>query len=112
MAPFRRRTAMPKTRCLLWVSLLLVLTGCERSQENCLRVTPGMRLSQVLDIMGEPRDSFLLGHPPVGIMLVYGPKSRDKWPQEPEGPIAVEMEDGPSNDPADRTVIKAYCRGH
>ena len=99
-------------RLLLVLSLSLVLAGCDRSQENCLKVKPGMRLSQVMDVMGEARDSFLLGDPPAGIMLVYGPKSRDKWPQEPEGPIAIEMEDGASGEPADRTVTNTYCRVH
>ena len=71
-----------------------------------------MTLSEVDAVMGEPRDSFLLGDPPVGIMLVYGPKTRDKWPQEPNGPIAIEMQDAPSRNPADRTVVETHCRAN
>ena len=71
-----------------------------------------MTLAQVVAVMGQPRDSFLLGDPPAGIMLVYGPQARDKWPQEPDGPIAVEMQDSSSRNPDDRTVVNTYCRAN
>ncbi|MCW0377964.1 hypothetical protein NB697_000810 [Xanthomonas sacchari] len=71
-----------------------------------------MTLSQVTAAMGKPRDSFLLGDPPVGIMLIYGPKTRDRWPQDANGPIAIEMQDAPSRDPADRIVVETYCRAN
>ena len=96
-------------RLLIAVSISLVLIGCDQSRENCLKVKPGMRLPQVMDIMGEARDSYLMGHPPIGIMLIYGDNSRDKWPHEPNGPIAVAMDDALSGEPADRTVSDTYC---
>ncbi len=99
-------------RLLPALGFLLLLAGCDQARERCRTVEPGMTLSQVTDVMGEPRDSFLLGDPPAGIMLVYGPKTRDKWPQEADGPIAIEMQDAPSRDPAERVVVETHCRAN
>ena len=97
------------TRLLIAVNLMLLLAACDQSRENCLRVKSGMQLSQVIDIMGEPRDSYLTGHPPNGIMLIYGSKGRDKTPHDPGGPIGIALDDAASREPADRTVSKTYC---
>ena len=99
-------------RLLTALGVLLLFTGCDQVRESCRKVEPGMTLSQVIAVMGEPRDSFLLGDPPAGIMLLYGPQTRDKWPQEPNGPIAIEMQDEASRDPADRTVVETHCRAN
>ena len=99
-------------RLLVTLSASLLLAGCAHFDQSCLKVKPGMNPSQVVTVMGEARDSFLIGDPPAGIMLVYGPETRDKWPQDPNGPIAIELEDAPSGNPDDRAVRHTYCRVH
>ena len=73
------------------------------------KVDLGMRLSQVTQIMGEFKDSYLVGHPPSGIMLIYGRTNLDRPPHEPNGPVAIEMIDALSRKVADRTVARKFC---
>ncbi|GHC13171.1 hypothetical protein GCM10010080_30860 [Thermomonas carbonis] len=68
-----------------------------------------MRVPQVIEIMGEPRDSYLTGHPPNGLMLLYGRGKLSEWPHQPGGPVGIALNDAPSRAVADRTVIKTYC---
>jgi hypothetical protein len=90
--------------------LLIALVSCNQAQESCRMVQPGMRLSEVADIMGEPKASHLVGDPPVGLMLIYGDRNLDKPGFSKHGPVAIEMLDAPSGHPADRTVGITYCR--
>ena len=68
-----------------------------------------MAISQVIEIMGEPRDSYLTGHPPNGLMLLYGHGKLSEWPHQPGGPVGIALNDAPSRAVADRTVSKTYC---
>ena len=97
------------TRLLTMLCTMLALAACNRSLEDCAKIKPGMTVSKVIEIMGEPTDSYLTGHPPNGLMLLYGHGRLSKWPQEPGGPIGVALDDAPSQAAADRIVSGAYC---
>ena len=69
-----------------------------------------MSVARVVEIMGEPRDSYLTGHPPTGLMLVYGHGKASKWPYEPGGPIGIALDDAPSRAVGDRVVRATHCQ--
>ena len=96
-------------RLLTSVSIAFALAACDRSYENCAKIEPGMGISQVIEIMGEPRDSYLTGHPPDGLMLLYGRGKLSEWPHQPGGPIGIALNDAPWPAVAGRTVGKTYC---
>lgn len=101
---------MHMTRLVLVISLVVLLASCNRLQDHCKRVELGMTVSEVREIMGPPKDSHFVGHPPVGLMLIYGSRNLDKPGFVDDGPIAIELHDAPSRRPEDRTVAKTYCR--
>ena len=96
-------------RLLIMLCALTALAACDRSRDNCAKITPGMGVSEVIEIMGDPRDSYLTGHPPNGLMLLYGRGKLSEWPHEPGGPIGIALEDAPSRAAADRTVSATHC---
>ena len=100
---------MQITRLAIASILLIALASCNQAQESCRMVKPGMKLSEVRDIMGEPKDSHLVGDPPDGLMLIYGDRNLDKPGFSKDGPTAIEMRDAPSGHPADRSVSMTYC---
>ena len=96
-------------RLFMTACIILSIAACGRAQDKCVQITPGMTISQVIEIMGEPRDSYLTGHPPDGIMLIYGYGRRSEWPHQPGGPIGIALDDAPSRAVSDRTVNRTYC---
>lgn len=100
---------MPARRTVAHLGLLLLLAGCDRVQENCRRIEPGMRIAQVDAIMGEPEDTHYRGHPPVGIVMVYekGPSGAPATPEDE--PVWVEMTGFPGDDPVNSVVVDTQC---
>jgi len=96
-------------RLLTSLSIALALSACYQPDEKWAKIKLGMSVTQVIEVMGEPRGSYLMGHPPNGLMLVYGRGELSEWPHQPGGPIGIALNDAPSRAASDRTVDKTYC---